>query len=78
MIRKGIEAAVAGFMETYKETNKKDRVQMFDTPSILPDLFVDLYSESDGRVRYCPFYDYIEILGAKSRVYKRLFKKYGR
>lgn len=68
-----IEIVVAEFMKGYKE----DRIQMFDSPSILPDSYEVLYYGKDGLVRYCKEYDYMEIIGADQDEYEKIKNQYG-
>lgn len=68
-----IEIIVAEFMNGYE----KDRVQMFDNSSILPDSYELLYYGKAGLVRYCKEYDYMEIIGADPDEYAKIKKQYG-
>lgn len=68
-----IEQSVADFMSSYRS----DRVQMFHTPSVMPDRFEVFYKGYDGIARYCPDWNYMEILGASPELYKRIFDKFG-
>lgn len=68
-----IEIVVALFIAGYE----KDRVQMFHTPCIYPDRYQTLYDGDEGEVRYCADWDYMEILECDSKVFKKVFNKYG-
>lgn len=77
MEEKKIIKVMRMFMAIYKKLYRQSRVQIFDTPSIMPDKFIVLYDGEDGLIRYCRDWDYLEVLNTDKDLYKRLFAKYG-
>lgn len=70
---KSLQEAVDEFMAIYPEP----RIQMFDIESVMKDQLVTLHQDVDGTVRYCPAWEYLEILEANPDIYEEIFKKYG-
>lgn len=71
-----MEGSVDRFMKQYKKDTGNSRIQMFDTPCLVNDHFVLWERDDDWCVRYCPDYNYLEILGANPEKYKKVRDKY--
>ena len=52
-----------------------DGVQAFDTESIVGDRMVTIYYDGEIVVGYCPYYEYIEILGLTKEQFEKVCKK---
>jgi hypothetical protein len=52
-----------------------DGVQAFDTKSIVGDRMVTIYYDGEIVVGYCPYYEYIEILGLTKEQFEKVCKK---
>jgi hypothetical protein len=52
-------------------------IQMFNTPSIMPDFRVPIYDKDDILVWFAPEYEYIEIYGISDKEFKRVMKEAG-
>lgn len=52
-------------------------IQMFDTPSIMPDFRMPIYDKDDILVLFAPEYEYIEIYGISDKEFKRVMKEAG-
>lgn len=52
-----------------------DGVQAFDTKSIVGDRMVTIYYDGKIVVGYCPYYEYIEILGLTKEQFEKVCKK---
>lgn len=50
-------------------------IQMLDTPSLVNDFRVPIYSEDDITVLYAPFWNYIEIFGISDEEFERVMKE---
>lgn len=48
---------------------------MFDTPSIVGDFRVPIYSEDKIIVLWAPYYEYIEIYGISDEEFERVMKE---
>ena len=48
---------------------------MFDTPSLVNDFRVPIYSEDDITVLYAPSWNYIEIFGISDEEFERVMKE---
>ena len=53
----------------------EDGIQMFDTPSIVDDFRVPIYSEDEITVLWAPYYEYIEIYGISDEEFERVMKE---
>ena len=53
----------------------EDGIQMFDTPSMVDDFRVPIYSKDEITVLWAPYYDYIEIFGISSEEFERVKKE---
>lgn len=52
-------------------------IQMFNTPSIMPDFRVPIYDKDDILVWFAPEYEYIEIYSISDKEFKRVMKEAG-
>ena len=52
-------------------------IQMFNTPSIVGDFRVPIYSEDGIKVLFAPYYEYIEIYGISDEEFERVMKETG-
>lgn len=52
-----------------------DGVQAFDTKNIVGDRMVTIYYDGEIVVGYCPYYEYIEILGLTKEQFEKVCKK---
>ena len=50
-------------------------IQMFDTPSLVNDFRLPIYSEDEITVLWAPGYDYIEIYGISDEEFERVMKE---
>ena len=50
-------------------------IQMFDTPSLVNDFRLPIYSEDEITVLWAPGYEYIEIYGISSEEFDRVMKE---
>ena len=53
----------------------EDGIQMFDTPSLVNDFRLHIYSEDGITVLWAPGYEYIEIYGISSEEFDRVMKE---
>lgn len=53
----------------------EDGIQMFDTPSLVNDFRLPIYSEDEITVLWAPGYEYIEIYGISSEEFDRVMKE---
>ena len=53
----------------------EDGIQMFDTPSLVNDFRLPIYSEDEITVLWAPGYDYIEIYGISDEEFERVMKE---
>lgn len=53
----------------------ESEIQMFDTPSLVNDFRVSIYSEDDITVLYAPSWNYIEIFGISDEEFERVMKE---
>ena len=52
-----------------------DGVQAFDTRNIVGDRMVTIYYDGEIVVDYCPYYEYIEILGLTKEQFEKVCEK---
>ena len=50
-------------------------IQMFDTPSLVNDFRLPIYSEDEITVLWAPGYEYIEIYGISSEEFDRVVRE---
>lgn len=50
-------------------------IQMFDTPSLVNDFRLPIYSEDEITVLWAPGYEYIEIYGISDEEFERVMKE---
>ena len=53
----------------------EDGIQMFDTPSLVNDFRLPIYSEDEITVLWAPGYEYIEIYGISSEEFDRVVRE---
>ena len=53
----------------------EDGIQMFDTPSLVNDFRLPIYSEDEITVLWAPCYEYIEIYGISSEEFDRVVRE---
>ena len=53
----------------------EDGIQMFDTPSLVNDFRLPIYSEDEITVLWAPGYEYREIYGISSEEFDRVMKE---
>ena len=53
----------------------EDGIQMFNTPSLVNDFRLPIYSEDEITVLWAPGYEYIEIYGISDEEFERVMKE---
>ena len=57
--------------------NDRERIQMFDCIGMGPDEKITIFVEDDVRVLWCPYWEYVEVLGLSDEDYQKVFDAVG-